>query len=163
MATLVHGEPRNTQDVDLVIELVPPQAEALVAALESQFFVDLEFVGPALRKQISFNVVHRTSGLKLDFFLLRNRAYSRTELDRAAPAELAPYLSVRVASAEDCVLTKLEWYRKGKEVSDRQWRDVLGVLKVQRRRLDLAYLRRWASELAIDDLLARAFGDAGIP
>jgi hypothetical protein len=60
------------------------------------------------------------------------------------------------------VLTKLEWYRKGDEVSDRQWRDVQGVLKVQRERLDLPYMHRWAPELGVADLLERALRDAGI-
>ena len=61
-----------------------------------------------------------------------------------------------VASAEDIILAKLEWYRLGGEVSDRQWRDILGVLKVQAGRVDLDYLRHWAAELKVDDLLQRA-------
>lgn len=65
-----------------------------------------------------------------------------------------------VATAEDTLLAKLEWYRMGGEVSERQWRDVLGILKVQAGRLDLAYLRRWAIELKVEDLLERAVNDA---
>jgi hypothetical protein len=72
-----------------------------------------------------------------------------------------PERTAYVASAEDTVLTKLEWYRMGSEVSERQWRDVLGVLKVQAERLDLAYLRRWAAALGVADLLEQALSQAG--
>jgi hypothetical protein len=71
-----------------------------------------------------------------------------------------PERSAYVASAEDTILAKLEWYRKGDEVSDRQWRDIQGVLKAQSDRLDLAYLRRWALQLNVDDLLERALAEA---
>ncbi len=69
---------------------------------------------------------------------------------------IEPQVEVSVASAEDTLLAKLEWYRMGGEVSERQWRDVLGALKVQAGALDLEYLHRWASELGVDDLLERA-------
>ena len=66
-----------------------------------------------------------------------------------------------IATAEDTILSKLNWYRQGDCVSDQQWRDVLGILKVQEGLLDLAYLRKWADELKVGDLLEKAFGDAG--
>jgi hypothetical protein len=163
VATLVHGEPRNTQDVDLVIEIDRSRADELAAALQAQFFANPEFLHLALRERIAFNAVHRTTGLKLDFFILSDRPYGRIEMDRATHESIAPGCTIRVATAEDCVLTKLDWYRKGDEVSDRQWRDVQGVLKVQRERLDLHYMHRWAPELGVADLLERALRDAGFP
>ena len=95
-------------------------------------------------------------------FWRRERAYSRIEMARRQPVELIPGLSAQVATAEDCVLSKLEWYEMGGRVSERQWRDVLGILKAQRERLDLGYMREWAKELRVSDLLKRACGEAGL-
>ena len=85
-------------------------------------------------------------------------------MERRRPAALSeePVRRVYVSSPEDLILRKLVWYRDGGGVSDRQWRDVLGVLKVQSERLDLAYLGRWAERLGLSDLLSRAVDEAGI-
>jgi len=66
------------------------------------------------------------------------------------------------ATPEDIVLNKLEWYKAGGEVSDRQWYDVIGVLKIQGTQLDMVYLRQWAEELSISDLLKKALGEAKV-
>ena len=162
VASLVHGEVRTTQDVDLVVDLAPERLGPLAAALQAQFLADAELLRICLRQRIASNVVHRGTGLKLDLFPLRDRPFSREELARAVRVQIAPGCSVRIATAEDCVLTKLEWFRKGGEVSERQWRDVQGVLRLQAGRLDRGYLRRWAGELGIDDLLQRALHEAGL-
>ncbi|MBN1429141.1 MAG: hypothetical protein JXB07_12265 [Anaerolineae bacterium] len=113
---------------------------------------------------IGFNLLHYETAFKVDVFIPKTRPYDQIQLERRLHRVVRKdsNLTVCFASPEDTILTKLEWYRLGHEVSERQWRDVIGVLKVQTDRLDLAYLRRWASELSITDLLERAFGEAGM-
>ncbi len=126
------------------------------------FFVDSEALMDAVRSASSCNVIHRETGIKVDLFKLRDREFSRTELSRSMSKLVAPPdRRLSIASPEDIVLTKLEWFRKGGEVSDRQWRDVCGLLKLQSGRLDGPYLTRWAQALGVADLLERAERDIG--
>ena len=90
--------------------------------------------------------------------------FDAEQLERRRPVAVSdgPEPRVYISSPEDLILRKLAWYREGGGVSDRQWRDVLGVIKVQSERLDRAYLRRWAERLGLSDLLGRAIGEAGV-
>lgn len=86
-------------------------------------------------------------------------------MERAAPATLplSEPLELPIASPEDIVLAKLEWYHKGGEISERQWLDILGILKVRADQIDLDYLWHWSREINVDDLLLRVLADAGLP
>ena len=160
IASSIHGEPRSTNDIDFVVEFGEDDVAGLAAALSDEFFVDAEALAEATRSVTSCNVIHRDTGIKVDVFRLREREFSRTELSRCTRQLAAPPdRKLSVASPEDMILTKLEWFRKGGEVSDRQWRDVCGLLKLQAGRLDEPYLRMWAPELGVDDLLERAQND----
>ncbi len=163
VASTVHGEIRTTHDVDVVVDLLPGQIEPLVVCLAPEFFVDIEHLRVAVARRSCCNVIHRETGFKVDLFQLRNREFSRIEMQRSRPIELLPGVAANIASAEDCVLTKLEWFEKGGQVSDRQWRDVLGVLRGGGAPLDRAYLRLWSRSLAIEGLLDRALREAGLP
>lgn len=164
LASSLHGIPRATQDADLVADLQPDRVHDLVRALEDDFYVDLERVRDAVRRRASFNAIHLRTMLKVDVFVLPDDEYHRAEMSRRRRMRLGedPESSVEVASAEDTVIEKLHWYRLGRGVSDRQWLDVLGVLKVQGTELDRSYLRRWAGEREIEDLLDRALREAGL-
>ena len=118
----------------------------------------------AVARRASFNLIHLETMVKVDVFVSRDRPFDRRALERAGPASLegAAGVTLPVSSAEDTVLAKLEWFRKGGEVSERQWTDVRGVLQAGGGTLDLAYLRRGAAELGIEDLLDRALEDAGL-
>ena len=162
LASSVLGEPRATVDIDLAIVLPEASIPELVAALDPAFFVDPEAVRRAVQRGTSVNVLHRETMLKVDLFVLGDAPFDHEQLGRRVRVEVSPDSSqlVSLSSPEDLVLRKLAWYRAGGEVSDRQWRDVLGVLKVQRGRLDLAYLERWAHELGLADLVERALRES---
>jgi len=163
LASSVYGTPRATQDVDLVAELNVDDAARIDEALASEFYIDEAMIRDAVVRGGSFNLIHLASMFKIDVFAMGQDGWSRAELSRARAEVLAgPHgpTSVMFASPEDVLLHKLVWYRLGKEVSDRQWSDVLGMLKVQGDGLDDGYLDQWATPLGVADLLERARGQS---
>jgi hypothetical protein len=159
LASSVYGVPRATQGVDLVADLKLSDADRLQQLLSGEFYVDAEMIRRSVRTQGSFNVIHLATMFKADVFIMRRDAWSLDEMKRARLEDLAGPdgpLTVRFASPEDTLLHKLVWYRAGEEVSDRQWSDILGVLKIQGRDLDDDYLDKWAPKLDVADLLDRA-------
>lgn len=159
MASIFHGMMRTTNDADLVAELGMEHVDAFAAALRSTFYLDEESIRDAIQTRSSFNVIHLDTMFKVDVFISRRRPFDLARFQRGARQTLLASSGegATMSSAEDAILAKLEWYRLGGEVSERQWRDVLGVLKTQGARLDVAYLRTWAEGLGVLDLLERAF------
>lgn len=158
IASSVFGEPRQTLDADLIARLFGRHAKPLVERLAEEFYVHLPAIETAIQTQGSFNLIHLETVTKVDVFVRWRDPFGQSQFARRQKKSVgqAPPLELFFASAEDTVLAKLEWYRKGGSVSDKQWRDLLGVLKVQGGRLDRAYLTEWASRLGVADLLKRA-------
>lgn len=164
VASSLFGEPRQTVDADLVARLFSRHAELLVTRLAGDFYADLPTIVTAIQTQGSFNLIHLASMTKVDVFVRWRDPFGQSQFarrQRKSVGQSAP-LELFFATAEDTVLAKLDWYRKGGEISDRQWRDLLGVLKVQAALLDQAYLVHWANELEVTDLLRRALKEAGL-
>jgi hypothetical protein len=136
--------------------------QPLVAALSKEFYADDEMMRDAIEHHSSFNLINLETAFKVDIFIRKSRAFDQMQLERRRPSVIAinPEQKIYVVSPEDVILSKLEWYRMGGEVSDRQWRDILGVLKTRAGELDIDYLRKWAKELKVTDLLDRALKDA---
>jgi len=154
LASSIHGRARSTQDADVAVDLPGDRVRHLVEALQERFYVDEEAT-EAVARGGSFNVIHLETMFKVDLFVLGADAMSRAELARRQRYRIGDDLvEVFVASAEDTILQKLLWYRKGNEVSDRQWRDVIEVLRTQEGRLDWQYLEKWAGVAGLHDLLA---------
>ncbi len=158
LASTLYGMVRTTQDSDIVAEMRLEHLRPFVAALQDEFYVDDEMIAESIQHNSSFNIIHRETMFKVDVFIPRPRPFLQSQLDRAQKQTFTfeSEVSAKFASPEDTILAKLEWYRMGGEVSDRQWRDILGVLKTRADELDLAYLNEWAAQLKVSDLLERA-------
>ena len=137
-------------DADLVVNLEVRHVPALVSRLQNTYYADQELMLEALAAGQSFNLIDLETFVKIDIFPVQNRAYDRLSFARVTVASDTNFIT-----AEDSVLRKLEW-RRLSDGSERQWRDVIGVLRVQGSSLDLEYLRHWASELDLSDDLERA-------
>jgi hypothetical protein len=149
---------RSTLDINLVMDLKPAQVPPLVAALEDEFHIDAKLILEAIRHTSSFYMIHLGTMCKVDVFILKQRPFDLNQMKRRVLQPLGSGSSERAyfSSAEDIVLAKLEWFRPGEEASERQWREILGLLKVERNRLDVSYMQKWAATLGVQDLLKKA-------
>jgi hypothetical protein len=158
LCSSIHGEVRFDQNADITVEPFPGREAEFAAAFGKDYYVNAGTIRDAIRGRSSFIVIHLPSGFKVDVFMRKDTPFGRSVLARRLPTVIPgnPPEPIDVVSPEDIILLKLEWFRIGGETSDRQWGDVLGVLRVQAGRLDDAYLDQWAAELKVADLLAKA-------
>lgn len=158
-ASTIHGEPRTTRDLDLVVDPTPAALDHFLAHLDlDAFYVDPDVARDALRRRGMFNVIDMRSAWKVDLVIRRDRPFSREELARRTDQELLGVV-VPTASAEDTIIAKLEWAQQG--ASERQLGDVVGILRVRGASLDLAYIQRWVDALGLEDRWERARALAG--
>lgn len=157
LASAAHGEPRATNDVDVIAELEEAPARGFCATLGPDFYADADVAAAAVRDRRSFNVIDTRSFIKIDVFVPGPGLLGLAQLDRR---RMLPVLSgvhpLPVLGPEDTILQKLRWYALGGEVSDRQWRDILSVLRHGAGKLDDGYLDDVAARTQLADLLQRA-------
>ncbi len=162
VASSAHGIARASLDADIVTSLEPKHVEPVVSRLASAYYIPVDRLRSAVSARSSCNFIHLATMFKIDVFVSKGRPFDRQAAQRARPQAIdeapdAPRFLV--ASPEDTVLAKLEWFRLGGENSERQWWDVVGILRVTEE-ADRTYLRRWAAALGVADLLERALADA---
>lgn len=157
LASSALGVGRTTFDVDVVADLTELDLPALAEDLRVEYLADLELMRESWARGAAFNLIHLETMLKLDVFPVKTREYDRVAFGRSARLAVSGLVFF---SPEDVILSKLEWFEADERGSERQWNDILGVIRVQADALDLAYLRRWAVALALSHLLERALIEA---
>ena len=164
VASSAHGVARASLDADVVADLHPSMVDRLAQQLEGAYYLPIDQMRTAAADRRSFNLIHLATMFKIDVFVSKGRPFDRSAAGRARRHTIGSRGDYQffVASAEDTILAKLEWFRLGGETSERQWWDVIGVLRVGSD-TDRAYLRQWAETLGVSDLLDRAWTDAGRP
>jgi len=153
-ASTVHGSPRTTQDVDIVIAPTLGSLNKLLLQFPcDRYYVSREAALQAYGDESLFNVIDMDSGWKIDFIIRKSRAFSVEEFDRREQVDLYG-TAIHVASAEDVVISKLEWAKMSE--SDRQINDVAGILRTQGNDIDVEYVKRWVIALALETQWDRA-------
>ena len=164
VASSLMGEMRATEDVDIVADLTIEKVIPLLQMLQPRFYVSEDAIRDAIKFQRSFNLIDNESLGKVDVFILKNNPFPQIEFQRRRSLVVRrnPDCTLVLPTPEDIILQKLVWYRMTKNESQRQWRDVLGVLKLQGDRLDFDYLQKWAVELSLSNLLETAYTESGL-
>lgn len=162
LASAVHGTIRATMDADFIVDLRVEYVQDLTIRLEADFFIDPPAIVNALKRNTSINLIHKETMFRIDIFPLPQGSFEHNQMQRRELLSLSerPQDHAYFTTAEDIILAKLNWFRMGGETSEQQWRDVLGVMRVQGDALDQAYLYEWAERLGLLDLLDRAKSDA---
>lgn len=162
VASTYHGIPRTTQDIDLVVALRPGDLRRLLEVLpEAEYYISEEAARSAIRSRGQFNVIDLATGWKADLIVRKARRFSAEEFGRRVRAGVMG-AEVWIASAEDTILAKLEWAARGGG-SERQLRDVRGIVAMQRAALDWEYMSRWGDVLGIDEAVAALLVESNDP
>jgi len=155
-----YGIPRATLNIDIVADIHGSQVDEFVRVLKGEFYIDGEMMRKAIEDNSTFNIIHLDTMIKVDFFIPEDSPYEKEIFNRIRKERIGDLYEFYFASPEDVILKKLDWYKRGGEISENQWKDVLGVLKVQGNVIDTGYLNSWASRLGLKELLDKAITQA---
>jgi hypothetical protein len=152
-ASSTYGEYRFTNDIDIVIALTERHVPALLAAFpDSEYYVSPDAIREAIRKSFQFNVLHTTSGAKIDFILSRDDEWGRAQMARRRRVLLLPDREASVAAPEDIILSKLWYFNEGK--SDKHLRDITGMLRRSAGQIDRVDIEQWARKFGLEEAWA---------
>ena len=160
VASSFYGAMRTTMDVDLVANIHLGHVSGFLTNVRDEYYASEQAIQDAIRRSSCFNLIHLPTSFKVDIFVHRGRPFDESALRRAATVILGGVngLQVQIATPEDVIISKLEWYRLGNESSERQWNDVSTVLKLLGDVADATYLRQSAAQVGVADLLERLIG-----
>ena len=160
VASSYHGAMRSTMDVDVIAEIETQHVDGLLAEINRTYYANRSAIEESIRSASCFNLIHLATSFKIDVFVSQRRAFDQSAMRRAQPVSLGrsdrdPGIEVPIATTEDIILAKLEWYRLGAETSERQWDDLTRMFATNRAKLDRDYLDLQAQSLSVSDLLER--------
>ncbi|HET55401.1 MAG TPA: hypothetical protein ENN33_09320 [Ignavibacteria bacterium] len=159
------GIARATMDVDIITSISLMHVERIVQLLDENYYVDSEMIIDAIKHKSTFNVIHHDTSYKIDFFISKTTEYQQSIFERISRKKLVDkddVIEVFICAPEDVILTKLIWYIARGGTSEKQWNDIVGVLKIQKNTLDMNYLLNWAEKLSVKSELENALTDAGV-
>jgi len=160
VASGIWGEMRYTQDIDLVADIKESQIDLLSNAFSPRFYISKVAVKDAIAFGNSFNIIDNQTGWKVDIFVLPNDLFQQSRFDRKQRISINELgQTLNFSSPEDTILQKLLWYRMTEQGSEKQWRDILGILKLQQSILDFIYIQEWADTLKLSVDLERALSE----
>lgn len=165
IASSVYGLPRATMDVDIVAQMDVDHIALFKQYLENDYYIDEAMIKEAIKQKSSFNLIHLETAIKIDIFIRTGDPFQSSALERRKKDTLEEDVigtEFCFSSPEDTIINKLQWYELGERISERQWLDVIGVIKVQGDLLDKHYLLQWSQRLGIEQLLIAAFDNAGV-
>lgn len=158
------GISRATMDVDVITGLNIMHVERIVQLLDEEYYVDSEMIKDAIEHKSTFNIIHHSTSYKIDFFISKTTEYQQSIFERITKRKLVDKddaIEVFICAPEDVILTKLIWYLERGGASEKQWNDILGVLKIQKNTVDINYLLYWAEKLSVKSELDKALNEAG--
>lgn len=165
IASSIYGFARATMDIDLVADIKDEHIPVLKEHLQKTYYIDEDMIKEAIIKKSSFNLIHLETTVKIDIFIQKNEPFHKETIQRKILDTLDEddlKAKFYFSSPEDIIINKLLWYDLGERISERQWTDIIGVIKVQGDSLDKDYLKNWSSKLGLIELLNKAFTEAGI-
>jgi hypothetical protein len=158
-ASTLYGEPRLTNDIDVLAELQPQHVDAFCAEFsQAEYYLSRPAVESAVKKRFQFNIIHPSSGIKIDCFVAGGDEFDESQLRRSLSIsrDTGAY-SIRFATPEDVILKKMEYFQLGE--SEKHLRDIAGILRVAGERVDRTYIDEWAERKGLteiwDAILAR--------
>lgn len=165
VASSMYGIGRATMDIDLVADIKSCHISTLKQLLEKDYYVDENMIMDAMARASSFNLIHLKTMIKIDVFFQKADSYSQQALDRKRKDILVEYDDASqfyFCSPEDIIISKIKWFEMTERTSERQWLDIIGVLKVQNTKLDIDYMKHWCNKLNLISLLEAALKDSDI-
>jgi len=164
VASSVYGMARATMDVDIIADIKKHHVPKLMKILDEKYYLDEDMILEAIQTASSFNCIHYDTAFKIDVFIYKDEPHQRKAIERRVKDKFDEELDSEYyfAAPEDIIIAKLKWFEQGNRVSERQWLDIMGVIKVQGKNLDIQYLKIWSQKLGFLNLLEKAFDESGI-
>jgi len=151
IASIAYGEPRLTNDIDIVVDMNSTHIEAFKSCFpDNEFYLDVDFIREAIDRRSQFNIIHPESGLKVDAIISKNDDFDRSRFSRIKKLDVSGTRSAHFASPEDVIIKKLEYFKQGR--SEKHLRDIASMLKISSDLIDCAYISSWAKKLTVNEI-----------